>query len=97
MFDCLISANSFINLKVGVSLHRGALHFASSSSNILDSISTNNAHATNCHLHGSGESNEAQRRTKISFARTIMQVLELLQLAKRHVWGTVMTKNAKIL
>ena len=34
-----------------------------------------------------GERNGEQRRTKISFVRTMMQALELLQLAKRHVSG----------
>ena len=34
-----------------------------------------------------GDRNGAQERTKISFGRTMMQALELLQLAKRHVSG----------
>ena len=29
----------------------------------------------------------AQRRANVSFGRTMMQALELLQLAKRHVSG----------
>ena len=36
---------------------------------------------------GSGERNGVQWRTKVSFGKTIMQALELLQLAKRHVSG----------
>jgi len=39
----------------------------------------------NSHLRGSGERNGAQRKTKVSFGRTMMQALELLQLVKRHV------------
>ena len=41
----------------------------------------------NRHLHGSGERNGEQRRTKVSFGRTMMQALELQQLAKRHISG----------
>ena len=37
------------------------------------------------HLRSSGERNGAQRRTKVSFGRTMMQALELLRLVKRHV------------
>ena len=39
----------------------------------------------NHHLRGKGERNGVQRRTKVSFNRTMMQALERLQLAKRHV------------
>ena len=46
---------------------------------------SHNMHATNRHLHGSGERNGAQRRTKVSFSITMMQALELLWLAKTHV------------
>ena len=42
---------------------------------------------TNCHLRGSGERNQVQRRTKVSFSRTMMWALQLLQLAKRHIYG----------
>ena len=41
----------------------------------------------NCHLCGSGEGNQEQRRTNVSFGRTMMQVLELQWLAKRHMLG----------
>jgi len=41
----------------------------------------------NCHLHGSGERNGEQRRTKVSFGITMMRTLEQLQLVKRHIWG----------
>ena len=41
----------------------------------------------NCYLCGSGESNGERRRTKVSFGRTMMRALELLQLVKRHVSG----------
>ena len=41
----------------------------------------------NRHLHRKGERNGAQRTTKISFGRTMMQALELLQLFKRHILG----------
>jgi len=36
----------------------------------------------NCHLRGSEERNGEQKRTKVSFDRTMMRVLELQQLAK---------------
>ena len=36
----------------------------------------------NRHLRGKGERNGIQRRTKLSFGRTMMQAMELLQLAK---------------
>ena len=34
---------------------------------------------TNHHLRGKGKRNNVQRRTKVSFGRTMMQVLELLR------------------
>ena len=34
-----------------------------------------------------GQRNVVQRKTLVSFGRTMMQGLELLQLAKRHVSG----------
>ena len=42
---------------------------------------------TNCHLRSSGERNKEQRRTKVSFARTMIRTLELQRLAKRHISG----------
>ena len=42
---------------------------------------------TNRHLHGSGERNGEQRRTKVSFSRTMIQAFELQRLAKRHISG----------
>ena len=41
----------------------------------------------NRHLRSSGQRSAEQRRTKVSFSRTMMQALELLQLAKRHILG----------
>ena len=41
----------------------------------------------NHHLHGSGERKGEQRRTKVSFGRTMMRALKLQQLAKRHISG----------
>jgi len=41
---------------------------------------SHNAHRTNCHQHGSGERNETQRRTKVSFDRTTMHMQALEQL-----------------
>ena len=46
---------------------------------------SNNALTANYHLCSSGERNTAQRRTMINIGRTMMQALELLQLAKRHI------------
>ena len=42
---------------------------------------------TNCHLRGSGERHVEQRRTKVSFGRTMIRALELQRLAKRHISG----------
>jgi len=42
------------------------------------------ARTANHFLRGKGERNGVQRRIKVSFGRTMMQALELLQLAKRH-------------
>jgi len=41
----------------------------------------------NRHLCGKGERNGIQRRTKVSFGRTMIQAMELLRLAKRHISG----------
>jgi len=46
---------------------------------------SHNVHTANRHLCGSGGRNGAQRRTKVSFSRTMMQALELLRLVKRHI------------
>ena len=46
-----------------------------------------------CHLHSSGQRNGAKRRTKISFGRTMIQLPELLQFAKRD---EMMMISAKI-
>jgi len=35
------------------------------------------------------EKNGAQRRTKVSFVRTMMQALELVRLVKRHISGQI--------
>ena len=57
---------------------KGQLHFV---------LSTFFIEHFNHHLHSRGERNEEQRRTKISFGRTMIRALELLRLAKRHVLG----------
>jgi len=44
-----------------------------------------NEHTANCHLHSKGERNGVQRRTKVSFGRTMIQALKLLRLAKKHM------------
>jgi len=41
----------------------------------------------NRHLRNSQERNGEQRRTKISFGRTMIQALKLQRLAKRHISG----------
>ena len=56
---------------------------------------SHNAHTANHHLRGSGERNEVQRRTKASFCRTMIQTLELLWSAKRHVLGRSHIKQYK--
>ena len=52
---------------------------------------SHSAHTTNRHLHCRGERNGAQRRTKVSCGRTMMQPLELLRLVKRHIsrWSDI--------
>ena len=46
-----------------------------------------NACTANRYLRGKGERDTVQRRTKVSFGRTMMQALELQWLSKRHVSG----------
>ena len=46
-----------------------------------------NACTTNHHLHGKGERNGVQRITKVSFGRIMIQALEQLRLAKKHISG----------
>jgi len=41
----------------------------------------------NRHLRGSEERNGEQRRTKVSFGRTMMRALKLQWLVKRHISG----------
>ena len=48
---------------------------------------SHNVCTPNHHLRGSEERNGVQKRTKVSFGSTMMQVLELLWLVKRHVSG----------
>ena len=52
---------------------------------------SHNSRAANHHQRYSRERKEAQRRTKISFGRTMMQALEQLWLVKRHVrkWSNI--------
>jgi len=94
--ECLIIKEyaGLIDLKVGVSLdHDVSLHFVSLPvlqtfslfHNVRSAYPSHNLLTTNRHLCGSGERNRAQRRTKVSLGLTMMQVLELLQLAKRHI------------
>ena len=56
---------------------------------------SHNAFTVNHHLWGKGERNEAQWRTKSSFGRTMMQELELLRLAKRHISGQSNVEQSK--
>jgi len=39
------------------------------------------------YIRSKGERNGIQRRTKLSFSRTMMQAMELLRLAIRHISG----------
>jgi len=52
---------------------------------------SHNASTANHHLSASGERNGAQKWTKVSFGRTMMQALALLQLVKRHIfeWNNI--------
>ena len=49
----------------------------------------------NRHLHGSGERNGEQGRTKVSFGRTMMQALEVLWLVKGTSWDVVISTKIK--
>ena len=51
------------------------------------SVKPRSGAAANRYLRSSGERNGEQRRTKVSFGRTMMQALELQRLAKRHISG----------
>ena len=51
------------------------------------SVKPRSGATANRHLRGSQERNEEQRRTKISFGRTMMRALKLQRLAKRHISG----------
>ena len=68
---------------------QGANNVRSASANsalTLVSHWSHNAHAANRYLHSSGESNGAQKRTKVSFGRIMMQALQLLlRLVRRHI------------
>ena len=56
---------------------------------------SNNVHTTNRRLRNSGEENGAQRRTNISFGKTMMKASELLRLAKKHILGQSNIKQCK--
>ena len=56
-----------------------------SSALTLVSHRSHNARTPNRHLHGSGENSGTQRRTKVTFGRTMMKALELLRLVKRYI------------
>jgi len=59
----------------------------SRSSLTLVSHRSHYACTTNRHLHAKGERNGVNRRTKVSFVRTMMWALELLRSVKRHISG----------
>jgi len=44
---------------------------------------------------GSGNRNGVQRRTKVSFSKTMMQALKLQQLVKRHISGQSNVEQCK--
>ena len=56
---------------------------------------SHNTHTANRHLRSSGERNGAQRRTKVTIGRTMMQTLKLLRLVKRHILGWSDVKQSK--
>jgi len=58
-----------------------------SSALTLVSHRSHNVRTTNRHPCSKGERNGVQRRTKVSFGRTMMRALELLWLAKKHIPG----------
>ena len=51
----------------------------------MDKLTPLNTYTANRHLRGKGERNGVQRRTKVSFGRTIIRALELQWLTKRHI------------
>jgi len=54
---------------------------------IKSSMKPQSCATANRHLHGSEERNGEERKTKVSFGRTMMRALELQWLAKRHISG----------
>jgi len=54
---------------------------------IKSSMKPQSGATANFHLRGSEEMNGEQRRTKVSFGRTMVRALELQQLAKKHMSG----------
>ena len=73
---------TIISSKNSVKVPLLALHLPKSCTEALTCVNT-----AYCHLRGKGEMNGVQRRAKVSFGRTMMQALELLWLAKRHISG----------
>ena len=57
---------------------------------------SHNTCTTNCYLTGKEERSGVQKRTKVSFGRTMMKALELLHLAKRHVSGRTTLNSEEI-
>jgi len=51
------------------------------------SMKSRSGATANRHLRGSQERNGEQRRTKISFGRTMMEALKLQRLVKKHISG----------
>ena len=64
-----------------------AVHLPKSCTIAITCIATTNHHLTEV------ERNGVQRKTKVSFGRTIMQALELQWLAKWHVSGQSNTEQ----
>ena len=57
------------------------------------SIKPQSSTTTNHHLRGSGERNGEQRRTKVSFGRSMTRALELV---KRHTWDEALLNSEEI-
>ena len=89
--DCVKYTSMFVTYKYTILLREVSLDllilFRAPASSALTLVphQSYNVHTANHHLCSSGKRNGEQRRTKVSFCRTMMQALELLRLVKKHV------------
>jgi len=76
---CFVSLPAFRTLWVTFQAKNNVRSASASTVPTQVSHRSHNSYTANHHLYNSGERTGAQRRTKLSFGRTMMQTLELLQ------------------